>query len=54
MLEQVILAIPTYGSQRVKSPRTNQIVSAYKLGYTSAARDVLLAIFGDQAEDVTS
>jgi hypothetical protein len=35
-------------------PRTNQIVSAYKLGYTSAARDVLLAIFGDQAEDVTS
>jgi hypothetical protein len=54
MLEQVILAVPTYGSQRVKSPRTYQIVSAYKLGYTSAARDVLLAIFGDQAEDVTS
>ena len=39
-----ILAIATYGSQRVKHPRTGQVISAYKIGYSTAAADVLLAV----------
>ena len=49
-----ILALHTYGSQRVKHPHTKQTVSAYKIGYTSAASAVLLALYGDQARDVSS
>lgn len=49
-----ILAIATYGSHRVKHPRTRQTVSAYKLGYTSAASTVLLALYGERAQDVSS
>ena len=49
-----ILAISTYGSHRVKDPQTKQIVSAHKIGYTSAAADVLLALYGDLARDVSS
>lgn len=49
-----IIAIATYGSQRVKHPRTKQRISAYKMGYTSAASIVLLALYGDQARDVSS
>ena len=49
-----IIAIATYGSHRVKHPHTGQMVSAYKLGYTSAASAVLLALYRDQAQDVSS
>lgn len=49
-----IIAIATYGSQRVKHPHTGQMVSAYKCGYTSAASAVLLALYRNQAQDVSS
>lgn len=49
-----IIAVENYGSHRVKHPRTNQTVSAYKLGYTSAVTAVLLALYGEQAQDVSS
>lgn len=54
MAETHILAIHTYGSQRVKAPGTNQTVSAYKIGYSSAACEVLLALYGAKACDVSS
>ncbi|MEZ4666536.1 MAG: hypothetical protein R3E39_01230 [Anaerolineae bacterium] len=54
MAEQHILAVHTYGSQRVKRPGTNQMVSAYKIGYSSAACGVLLALYGTKARDVSS
>jgi hypothetical protein len=54
MAETHILAIHTYGSQRVKAPGTNQTVSAYKIGYSSAACEVLLALYGAKARDVSS
>ena len=49
-----ILAVHSYGSHRVKNPSTKKIVSAQKIGYTSAAADVLLALYGDLAQDVSS
>ncbi len=49
-----LIAIDTYGSQRVKHPHTGQRVSAYKMGYSSAASVVLLALYGDKARDVSS
>lgn len=49
-----IIAVETYGSHRVKHPRTGKTVSAYKLGYTSATASVLLALYGEQAQDVSS
>lgn len=49
-----IIAISSYGSNRVKHPHTGHMVSAYKLGYTSAASAVLLALYGNQAQDVSS
>jgi hypothetical protein len=49
-----IIAVPTYGSQRVKDPATKQKVSAHKIGYSGAAAPVLLALFGDKARDVSS
>jgi hypothetical protein len=49
-----IIAIHTYGSQRIKHPRTKQVVSAHKIGYSSAAPDVLLALYGTKANDVSS
>ncbi|MBZ0293988.1 MAG: hypothetical protein K8L99_15600 [Anaerolineae bacterium] len=49
-----IIAISSYGSNRVKHPHTDHTVSAYKLGYTSAASAVLLALYRDQAQDVSS
>jgi hypothetical protein len=52
--KQHIIAIDTYGSHRVKNPHTGQIVSAYKMGYSSAASAVLLALYGNQARDVSS
>ncbi len=54
MADTHILAIHTYGSQRVKQPGTNQTVSAYKIGYSSAACEVLLALYGEKARDVSS
>ena len=54
MAEQHILAVHTYGSQRVKRPGTNQMVSAYKIGYSSAACEVLLALYGTKARNVSS
>lgn len=54
MAETHILAVHTYGSQRVKAPGTNQTVSAYKIGYTSAACETLLALYGAKARDVSS
>jgi len=54
MADTHILAIHTYGSQRVKAPGTNQMVSAYKIGYSSAACETLLALYGAKARDVSS
>jgi hypothetical protein len=54
MADPHILAVHTYGSQRVKAPSTNQTVSAYKIGYSSAACEVLLALYGPKAHDVSS
>lgn len=53
-MNEHILGISSYGSHRVKHPQTGQMVSAYKLGYTSAASAVLLALYRDQAQDVSS
>lgn len=49
-----IIAVHTYGSNRVKSRLTGQTFSAYKQGYTSATSAVLLALYGNQAQDVSS
>ena len=49
-----IIAVHTYGSHRVKHPSTKKMVSAQKIGYTSAAADLLLALYGDLAQDVSS
>ncbi|KXK53336.1 MAG: hypothetical protein UZ13_00836 [Chloroflexi bacterium OLB13] len=54
MAETHILAVHTYGSQPVKHPGTNQMVSAYKIGYSSAACEVLLVLYGAKARDVSS
>jgi hypothetical protein len=54
MAETHILAIHTYGSHRVKQSGTNQMVSAHKIGYTSAASETLLALYGAKARDVSS
>jgi hypothetical protein len=53
MAEHVI-AVSTYGSHRVKNAHTGQMVSAQKIGYSSAASAVLLALYGDRARDVSS
>lgn len=49
-----IVAISTYGVQRVKHPQTKQTISAYKIGYSSAASTVLLALYGEKAHNVSS
>ncbi|MEO0560468.1 MAG: hypothetical protein AAF125_00035 [Chloroflexota bacterium] len=48
-----LVAVETYGSSRVKS-RTGQTVSAQKIGHTTCGRDMLLALYGSNAVDVTS
>ena len=48
-----LVAVETYGSSRVKA-QTGQTVSAQKIGYTTCGRDVLLALYGSDAVDVTS
>lgn len=54
MAETNVIAVHTYGSQRVKHPQTKQMVSAYKIGYTSAACETLLELYGAKARDVSS
>ncbi len=54
MAENHILAVHTYGSQRVNNPRTKLTVSAYKIGYSSAACETLLTLYGAKARDVSS
>ncbi len=54
MAENHILAVHTYGSQRVKNPQTKSMVSAYKIGYSSAACETLLTLYGAKARDVSS
>ncbi|NUQ05934.1 MAG: hypothetical protein HUU31_18735 [Anaerolineae bacterium] len=52
MVHQIV-AIDTYGSQRVTDPRTRQVVSAYKLGYSSAVTAILLALYEVRAREVS-
>lgn len=52
--EKTIMALHTYGAQRVTDPRTRQPVSAYKMGSTDATAPVLLHYFGGKAHDVSS
>ncbi len=54
MADNLILAVHTYGSQRVKNPRTKAPISAYKIGYSSAACETLLKLCGTRARDVSS
>lgn len=53
MADMHIIAVDTYGAQRIKHPHTGKTVSAYKLSYTSAVMPVLLALYGDNARDVS-
>lgn len=53
-MSEHIIAIASYGSHRVKHPQTGQTISAYKMGYSSAASAVLLALYGSRARDVSS
>ncbi len=52
-MTNTILAISTCGSQRVQDPTTQQTVSAHKIGYTSAAAPILLALYGERARNVS-
>lgn len=53
MADGTIIAVDTYGAQRVTAPQTGKIVSAYKMGYTSGVTAVLLALYGTNARDVS-
>lgn len=48
-----IIAVDTYGAQRVTAPQTGKTVSTYKMGYTTAVTAVLLALYGEKARDVS-
>jgi hypothetical protein len=48
-----LIAVDTYGAQRVRAPASGAMVSAYKIGYTTIGRNVLLSLYGSQAIDVT-
>ena len=48
-----IIAVDTYGAQRITDPVTGTLISAYKLGYSSAVTDVLRALYGARARDVS-
>src|SRR5688572_13264017 len=52
-MSQNLICIETYGAQRVRAPVSGTMVSAYKIGYTTIGRDVLLSLYGSQALDVT-
>jgi hypothetical protein len=49
-----LICIHTYGSHRVKNDQIGHKVSAHKIGYTSAASAVLLALYNHRARDVSS
>jgi hypothetical protein len=49
-----LIAVETYGSQRVRAPASGAMVSAYKLGYSTVGKAVLLKLYGSQTLDVTS
>lgn len=53
MADAHIIAVDTYGSQRITDPHTRKAVSAYKMGYSSAVTAVLLALYGQKARDVS-
>jgi hypothetical protein len=53
LMPRHLIAIDTYGAQRVRTPASGATVSAYKIGYTTIGRDVLLSLYGSQALDVT-
>jgi hypothetical protein len=53
IMPQHLIAIDSYGAQRVRAPASGTMVSAYKIGYTTIGRDVLLSLYGSQALDVT-
>jgi hypothetical protein len=53
MNHQHIIAVHTYGAQRVTDSQAGKTVRAYKLGYTSAVTAVLLALYGAKAHDVS-
>lgn len=42
-----LMAIDTYGAQRVRAPASGATVSAYKIGYTTIVRDVFLSLWTD-------
>ena len=48
-----LIAVDTYGAQRVRAPASGAVVSAYKIGYTTVGRNVLLSLYGSKALDVT-
>ena len=48
-----LIAVDTYGAQRVRAPASGTMVSAYKIGYTTIGRNVLLSLYGSKALDVT-
>jgi len=52
-MTDAVIAISTYGGQRVTHPGTQQTVSAHKIGYSSAAAEVLLALYGKRAQNVS-
>lgn len=41
-----MITVETYGSQRVRAPASGAMVSAYKIGYTTIGKQVLLALYG--------
>ena len=49
-----LIAVETYGSQRVRAPASGAMVSAHKIGYSTVGRVVLLTLYGSCALDVTS
>lgn len=53
-MADLIIAIDTYGSQRVTDPQRGQTISAYKMGYTNATSAILLELYGTKARDVSS
>lgn len=53
MSNKHIIAVDTYGAQRITHPHTGKTVSAYKMGYTSAVMPVLLAMYGENARDIS-
>ena len=48
-----IISVDTYGSMRITARQTGKLVSAYKLGYMTAVTAVLLALYGENARDVS-